>query len=104
MLTLELEKVGDTWPWVALITGLHPTYRLKRIFLSGLTDFSRANARGSRGIYKIYELEDGLYEIFEPRGWSKKNRYFAHVEQGELTKISAAKALELAYEMEATHA
>jgi hypothetical protein len=100
---LELEKIGDTWPWVALIIGLHPQYRLRRVFLNGLTDFSRANARGSRGIYKIFELEDGLYEIFEPRGWSRRNRYFAHVKGGDLTRISAAKALELAYEMEATH-
>lgn len=74
---LGLKTFGPmaTGPWVAEVTGRHPKYKFERIFLRPNTDYSKANSKGSRGVYRWFVLESGkLYEVkcrasFTGRAW-----------------------------------
>jgi hypothetical protein len=86
--TLELEQIGSSKCWVARITGRDAKYGLARQFVNGIRDYSRANKPRTRGVYTIYSLAPGLYEIQSPRSWGKTDRYFAQIAtDGELNKI-----------------
>lgn len=90
MIILELEAIGhDThqlvpgarpMPWVAEITGRDPTFGLRRAFVRPAhTDYFMANSVGSRGVYHVYHLPPGVYEVSERTSWSARRRYFLRV-------------------------
>ena len=44
MQTLKLENIGASKSWIAEITGKDAKFGLKREFLNGVRDYSRANS------------------------------------------------------------
>lgn len=73
--------------WVArLLPGM------KREFLRGTRDYSRANATGSRGIFEIFVLLDGVYEINDRYHWNKVRHYYIRVDGETITEISRTEA------------
>ena len=77
--------------WVAEITGFDDVYKYKREFLRYRKDYSRANSKGSRGVFAEYILESG--KVYDVR--SNKNRYFCTVnEQGDIVKIQETEVKE----------
>lgn len=75
-------------PWVARITGHDPRYGYAREFLHPVYDYTRATTTGARGIYLMYGLRPGLYEVNERISWQNHRRWFARVEGLEMTKIT----------------
>lgn len=77
------DLVGGVPPrssWVAEITGPDETYGLRREFLRPKLDYSRSNAKGSRGIFAEYILESGhIYEVLARVNWKRSERYFCTV-------------------------
>lgn len=78
--------------WVAIIKDYDKRCSyggFLREFLRGNKDYSEANSKGSRGVYKYYYLEEGyIYEVSEPTSWKNTNRYFCRVENGEEIEMS----------------
>jgi hypothetical protein len=75
-------------PWVARITGFDATYGLAREFVRGQIDYSRANSKGSRGVYLYFPLKEGVYEVKQHLTWAKNRRYFCRVEGMQITEIT----------------
>lgn len=75
--------------WICEITGFCSKYKYKRNFLKGKYDYSRANSKGSRGIFVEYILESKkIYEIKEDTSWSREERYFCKVNKnGDIIKM-----------------
>lgn len=95
MITLELEKIGGSKPWVARITGIDPKYGLAREFVNGIADYSRSNRPGTRGIYYSFDLADGIYEIKGGNSWgSAGSRGFLLVRGGASEPIAMAAVLD----------
>jgi predicted heme/steroid binding protein len=75
--------------WVAEIVDTDRRWKFKRNFLSCNYDYSQANSKGSRGIYKCYFLEnDKIYDVSEPVSWKNTARYFLYVENDEAKRIT----------------
>lgn len=107
---IELEHIGDVPPrfrpwlaqvirhtntaWVAQITGLDARYGLARRFIRPLTDFSRANSVGSRGVYGYYILDDGIYEVNRRLSWRNCRRYFVRAQDGQVAEISREEVMQ----------
>ena len=69
--------------WVAEITGPDDTYGLKRVFLRCKIDYSKANSKGSRGIFAEYILSQWkIYEVKDQISWGRARRYFCTVGDG----------------------
>lgn len=67
--------------WAAEITGTDPKYKYARCFLKPKKDYSRANSKGSRGVYAEYVLESGrIYEFKEQVSNKRVIRYFCTVD------------------------
>jgi hypothetical protein len=67
-------------PWVAHLTGLCSRYGLRRVFLRGQKDYTKANSVGSRGVYCFYTLEEGLlYEVHALLSWQRAERYYCQI-------------------------
>jgi hypothetical protein len=67
-------------PWVAEITGKYPSGKLKRSFVRSKRDYSRANSKGSRGVYLWFILEsDKLYEVHARTSWARSTDYFCAI-------------------------
>lgn len=81
-------------PWVAKITGRDEKYGLAREFLKPNWDYSKANRRGSRGVYLWYILEsDQLYEVYYRYSWKGSRRYFCTVHSdGSIYELSKEEA------------
>lgn len=88
MATIRMERIGSKESWVARITGTDEQHGFAREFLDGALDYSRANSVRSRGVYRVWQLDDGIYEIKEQRSWNRADRYFARVDGDTITKIS----------------
>jgi hypothetical protein len=75
--------------WVARIIGHDPKYKYVREFLKGKKDYTKANSKGSRGVYLWYILESGyVYEVSSPSTWSRIDRYFCTVtDDGEIQRV-----------------
>lgn len=89
---LSCEHIGGARPWVAEIAGIDDTkFGLKREFVNGIKDYSRANSKKTRGVMTHYTLSSGkVYEISDPHSWGKTDRYFAIVEDGQIKQIDAS--------------
>lgn len=83
-------------PWVAEITGRDPNFKYKRHFLAPNWDYSKANSKGSRGVYLWYVIESGrLYEVSHKVSWSTAEKYFCAVtENGEIYYLNNDEAEE----------
>lgn len=59
-------------------------------------DYSRANSKGSRGVYAWYTLESGhLYYIRQATSWKSEEVFYATVsDDGEIIKMTRAEAKE----------
>jgi len=77
-------------PWVARITGRCERYGLAREFVPcRITDYSRSNGVGSRGVVCRYILSPGVYEVNAWQSWRGRDRYFARVtDGGEVRRIT----------------
>jgi len=76
-------------PWVAEIKGLDSQRGFDRQFLRGAKDYSQSNGAASRGVYLHFILDDGkIYEVHEPLGWKKFNRYFCRYNGFEKETLS----------------
>ena len=72
--------------WVAKITGFDPKYKYAREFLRYKKDYTRANNKGSRGVYQCYLLESGF--VYEVKG-KKGHRWFCEVDdEGNINEIT----------------
>lgn len=76
--------------WVAEVTGPDETYGLSRKFLKPKLDYSKSNAKGSRGIFAEYILETGkFYEVKSQETWKRIRRFFCVVtDAGDVTEVS----------------
>jgi hypothetical protein len=76
--------------WVAEIRGFGIKSRLDRAFIEGKRDYSKANSKGTRGIFCWHVLESGrVYEVKAMLSWSRQERYFCRVsDDGEILRIS----------------
>ena len=77
-------------PWVAEIVGKTESGKLKRNFLSGKRDYSKANSKGSRGVRLWFILEsDRLYEVHRMVSWKSSENYFcATTQDGFIYRMS----------------
>lgn len=80
-----------TRAWVARITAIHDKH-ISREFMPFKKDYLHSNGTGSRGAQKHYFLDDGLYEISEPKSWSHTDRYFAIIKDATLRRVSREEA------------
>jgi hypothetical protein len=75
------------WPssgWCAEITGFDDRFGYAREFCRFKKDYSRANSKGSRGVYAIYCLDsDKLYEVKD-----RDRRYFCVVRDWKIVEVS----------------
>lgn len=81
-------------PWVARITGLDDRYGLAREFVRARKDYTNANSVGSRGVFNVYWLENGLYEVEERISWRQPRRWFCRAEAGRIIRMTREEALE----------
>jgi hypothetical protein len=98
-MAIELEEIGndptmrgwakfglDVSPdraWIAQLVGIDGRGGYTRAFLRAPRDYSRANSRGTRGVYRCFTLEEGLiYEINQPVNWKSNDRRIVHIMQG----------------------
>ena len=65
-----------------------------RRFLDGKRDYSKANSKGSRGIFVWYTLEqDRLYWVRAPQSWHSVETYFAALRlDGSVYRLSEQEA------------
>ena len=71
--------------WVAEIVGFNQKYKYTRRFLKCKKDYSRANSKGSRGVFAEYILESG--KIYDVK--TRKSRYFCTVnENGDIKELT----------------
>jgi hypothetical protein len=75
--------------WVAEIIGHDLRYGYQRQFSGEPPDYTRANSKGSRGVFAWYILESGrTYEVKAQLSWSRTERYFCFVSpEGEIIRI-----------------
>lgn len=75
--------VGHVPPpcYVAEVVGFDRRYGYARRFVKGFTDYSKANSKGSRGVYKTFLIDSGkVYEVKEKNSWSSSRIYYCYVE------------------------
>ena len=93
-MTLEIEKIGSSKPWVARLTGTDPQWGFQREFMNGIADFSRANRPKTRGVYYLFTLPPGVYEVKGGSSWkSAGDRKFILVTGDASQKIGMAEVL-----------
>lgn len=80
--------------WVARLTGLDDRYKFTREFVRGQKDYSQANSIGSRGVYIYYALTPGVYEVNAPMSWSRTDRYFCRIKDGQAIRMTFEETVE----------
>lgn len=95
---LGTEVIGRMPPsgWVAEIIGIDPKYKYGRKFLKCKKDYSRANSKGSRGIFAEFILESGkIYEVKHQISWRNSRRYFCTVnDEGDIIELTESEVQE----------
>lgn len=81
--------------WVAEITGIDPKFKYARSFLKRKIDYSRANSKGSRGVFAEYLLDsEKIYEVKSQLTWGRSERYFCMVDDdGTIRKIDESEVI-----------
>ena len=65
-----------------------------RFFLRGSTDYSRANSKGSRGVYLWYWLEEGkLYDVYSFVSWGRADRRYVLCDSAGIHRVDKTEAL-----------
>ena len=79
--------------WLARVTGreAHGIYR-RAFNVVFNVDYSKANSTGSRGIYRYYVLDDGLYQVHEREKWKRTRLYLILVENCKYREVSDKEA------------
>ena len=98
--TISIENIADDtstalrqfgWrdsAFVAQVFGIHRDHPI-RCHLPYRKDYSQANSKGSRGVHKIFDLEEGLiYEVHAPKSWNNTDVFFARVVNGALVRMT----------------
>jgi hypothetical protein len=81
-------------PYVAKIDGFDcQRGEFSKVYKLGYNDFSQANSKGSRGIYKLYFVDDGLYEIVERKSWRKIEQYYLLIADGKKHRMNLEEAI-----------
>ena len=81
-------------PYVAQIINYDfDRAEFNKVHKYGYTDYKFANSTGSRGVYKYYFVEDGIYEIQERISWKKFEHYFVLIKDGKKTKLDFEEVL-----------
>ena len=76
-------------PWVACVTGLTDRMQPARAFLDYQYDYREMNARGSRGTFQVYHLEDGhLYEVEAHTAYARTDHYFCTVHDYRIVRLT----------------
>ena len=70
---------GPTGPWCARICRDDGPCGLEREFIHPMVDYSESSGNGNRGIYRVFFLRDGVYEVYERTSWKRSRRYFIEV-------------------------
>lgn len=82
-------------PWVAEITDLDKKFKFKRTFLKSHKDYICSNSKGSRGIYLVFNVKNGLvYERFERTSWKKTYRCFFRYKNNKEIEMSENEVIE----------
>lgn len=89
-------------PYVARLTGLGSKGEFAQVLLHGYLDYSKSNSKGSRGVYKTYFLDDGLYEVFERVTWQRFRQYYLLIEGSAKREISLEEAYRWLEQKEST--
>lgn len=120
---IELEVVGDVYEqearaidrmqggsgkgfrssWVARLMSYNAIGGFDRRFIHGRKDYSRANSKGSRGVYLCYALEPGVYEINQLTSWSSSRRYFCMVDGESLHQLTKEEAVDVLIKTSSRH-
>jgi hypothetical protein len=79
-------------PYVARLNGTGSEGEFSKVFIHGYLDYSKSNSKGSRGIYKTYFLDDGLYEVFERVTWQRSRMYYLMIANGQKTEMTLEEA------------
>jgi hypothetical protein len=82
----------ELWPWVAGIALIEG--KLERDFIEGYKDYTNANHDGSRGIFILYPLKPGVYEVNKSVRLGVPKRYFIRVLDGTITEITREEVLQ----------
>ncbi|MFC6080883.1 hypothetical protein [Sphaerisporangium aureirubrum] len=84
------EKIGETRPWLAEITGRDATYGYRREFISPERDYKHASSTGARGVRYGWTLAvNRVYEASSPQTWSWTERKFLRVTpEGDIVGIT----------------
>jgi hypothetical protein len=104
MRTITAETIGNSKPWVAKITGTDPKFGLKREFVNGTRDYSKANSVKTRGVMTTWILDDGIYECNLPQSWKNTERFFTIVTDDGYQPLTAAEVTQKIKEMEVVNA
>jgi hypothetical protein len=85
-----LGGAGRSGPWVDQLTAAG------RVVVPCRNDYSKANSRGSRGVYRCFILESGrLYEVHERLSWRSSRNYFCAVtERGDIYELNQQEVAE----------
>jgi sigma54-dependent transcription regulator len=82
-------------PWVAEIIGVDHRFGLARRFIQGQIDYSRANSKGSRGVFVSFFVEAGrVYQVFGNSGWSGSFREFRWITEDSSRTLREGEILE----------
>lgn len=66
----------------------HRAGKLRTVPLNGYLDFSQANSAGSRGVFKTYFLDDGLYDVRSRISWGRVRQSYLLVADGQQRELS----------------
>ncbi len=79
---------------VARVEGFnHQAGGLRKVYIHGYLDYSKANSKGSRGIYKLYFVDDGLYEVTERTAWRRVEQYYLLITNGQKNRMTLEEAI-----------
>jgi hypothetical protein len=79
----------DEAPWVAEITGHHPTYRYRREFLPHKVDYRRSDGSAKHGITWWWIIEsDHVYEISTAARHGKTRQLVTVTDAGDIIPIT----------------
>ena len=89
------KRLNPPKSWVARV-AFGPKGVLERSFLNfAKRDYSGANGCGSRGVIRLYVLEENtVYEVQEPQGWKHAHRRFMLHDGSSWLELSLAEAIQ----------
>jgi len=92
----RIDRSGDPppRPWVARLDSVCSRYGWCRVFLDGKKNYRTANARGSRGVWIEFYLDEGVYQVQRLTAKGRPTRHYIAVENGKQREILEQEAVE----------